>query len=384
MAEGAQQSMGQLKRDAAGSVRKIVEVEKAAEQRMVHAMEAGPQVVEHWVEVAKNVCEPEDGDFLDADGIYELSERALEAKKAACAEKQKSAAEAQLAARREAASSAPAAAQANADMSLSVIANVPLELHIERGDGEQDTNRLIPFKVVGPPSVLAFILAEMKIGSLQGLMSPFFNITLDAEARVAAGIPCNAEHFAFCYPVDGLPVESLIPAAAQQPWLFHVLVGGFVYFDQHAGIIQVNALGLNPSATSLHLVGPFTAAASAISHLESSARMQPIVLKDMVDAGFRSFCWIHPAEAPGGVPLSTEHLYNDGAFVYQTTAGSIFYVLSMYGRTEPPGEDEPPHPMSQLKRMWRSQVAWRPLGGGGGASSPLIMTHSLLRTAHCR
>ena len=253
--------------------------------------------------------------------------------------------------------------QVNADMSLSVIPNVSLQLQFERSDGEEARDRLIPFEVVGPRAVLAFMHDEMEIEALEGLMSPFFNITLDAKARVAAGIPRDAEHFAFCYPVEGLSVETLIPAAAQQPWLFHLLVGGFVYFDQYQDIIQVNALGLAPAANSLHLVGPFKAAAGAISYLESSSRMQTIVLKDLADAGFRKFCWIHPAEAPGGVALSTEHLYNDGAFAYQTTGGSIFYALSMYGRVEDVDGDANlaeamSSSMSRLKRMW-SQVRRR-------------------------
>eukprot|EP00966_Prymnesium_polylepis_P326408 7382323-Prymnesium_polylepis.1 len=223
-------------------------------------------------------------------------------------------------------------AKVDADMSLSVIPNIVLQLRLD--DGQRDSDRLIPFEVIGPRSVLAFMQEEMQLESIRGLMSPFFGITLDEKSRVAAGIPRDATHFAFCYPVSGLVVEELLDAARTRQWLFHLLIGGFVYFDQYGDIIQTNALGLNPSAAALHLVGPFKAAAAAIAYLDESSRMQTIVLKDLADAGFRKFCWIHPAEAPGGVPLSTQHAYNDGAFVYITTGGAIFYALSMNGRVE--------------------------------------------------
>lgn len=74
-----------------------------------------------------------------------------------------------------------------------------------------------------------------------------------------------------------------------------------------------------------------------MSHLELTSRMQPIALSDLVDAGFRKFCWIHPEEQPGGVSLSGEVSYAHGAFAYQTTGGSIFYALSMQARE---GNDE--------------------------------------------
>ena len=109
-------------------------------------------------------------------------------------------------------------AKVDADMSLSVIPNILLQLRLD--DGQRDSDRLIPFEVIGPRSVLAFMQEEMQLESIRGLMSPFFGITLDEKSRVAAGIPRDATHFAFSYPVSGLVVEELLDAARTQPWLF--------------------------------------------------------------------------------------------------------------------------------------------------------------------
>lgn len=241
-----------------------------------------------------------------------------------------------------------------ADMSLSVIPDISLRIALFEGE------HLVPFKVVGPRAVLRSMKEELGRDTLSGVISPHCPITLDEDERLDAGIPDGATSFAFSYPVEDLrgQFEWLLPFARDSPWLFYLLIGGFAYFDKHGDVIQLNALSLSPAAAVLHLIGPYKAAEKAIEFLEASERLQPIALKDLVDAGFRSFCWVHPGEAPGGTPLSTTSAYNDGAFCYVTSGGPVFFSLSMDGKEETVTEElrgaqnGMNSAMAQMHKMW--------------------------------
>eukprot|EP00966_Prymnesium_polylepis_P142969 3300242-Prymnesium_polylepis.1 len=122
---------------------------------------------------------------------------------------------------------------------------------------------------------------------------------------MAAGIPSDAVSFAFAYPADALKdlVGTLMPIAPVEPWLFFLLVGGFIYVDQAGDVCSVTAISPEESAGSLFLHGPFPAAQEAIDALQTCGRLKEVTFAALREAGFESFAWVNPSEA---VNSSTE------------------------------------------------------------------------------
>ena len=110
------------------------------------------------------------------------------------------------------------------------------------------------------------------------------------------------------YPLPGLKdmLTRLIGEGHSEAWLFMCLLGGFVYFDAAADLIQCNALVLTDAPpVSLHLIGPYPASPEALEHLASHHRIQEVTITAMRDSGFREFGWVLAREAPGGEPCLT-------------------------------------------------------------------------------
>ena len=209
---------------------------------------------------------------------------------------------------------------------LYVLADVKLELSIPSVQDET-------FTVVGPVEVVRLLADTVKhdVSLSKGVLSPRCAITLRQAARATAGVPEAAVSFAFAYPHfgDQSVFSRLIGHAAQEPWLFFLLLGGFCYFDGAGVLLQVNALTLNKSTQSLHLVGPHEAAPAACEWLRERGRLHPITLPSLQESGFRSFGWVHPCETANGVMLGQDDVrYPDGAFVYELSEGCIFYELA--------------------------------------------------------
>ena len=88
------------------------------------------------------------------------------------------------------------------------------------------------------------------------------------------------------------------------------------------------ALEVNPEATKhIHLNGPFPADPAAVEWMTAKGRMHEVTLQPLREAGFRTFGFTSPAEAPGGVELGPSPASgNLGAFVYCMNNGAtIFY-----------------------------------------------------------
>ena len=148
------------------------------------------------------------------------------------------------------------------------------------------------------------------------------------EWRARAGIPEEATHFAFVYPMEGTEkltdaliwsVEKLeaaveegdaaddgpIPVPAQLELAYELLgtmtegdwsflcFGGYAYFDADENILQVNAIA---QGDALHFNGPFPLTQDVLTKLDKGERLQPVTLSPIRSTGATRFCWIYPDE----------------------------------------------------------------------------------------
>ena len=235
--------------------------------------------------------------------------------------------------------------------SLCLIPGIALQLRLQdRGRGISElmqNHNLIPFDVIGPDSAYEFLevflfpskeqsarghapqLAKKKsshgsscppllskrrtshgsaaqafrshkslTGHMSGYLAPLAKITLDDETRRAAGIPLEASYFAFAYPIESLKydMERLLPVAPADPWLFFLLLGGFVYLDEEGGIVSLTAVAVDDQVKTLFLHGPFVADEQAIAALSSRGRLRAVTSQPLQEAGFISFAWVNPSE----------------------------------------------------------------------------------------
>jgi len=99
---------------------------------------------------------------------------------------------------------------------------------------------------------------------LDGRLSPRSKVTLNDEAKQAAGIPANAATFAFAYPLVGASDLSLRSDPAEEVgagggrdtatlFLSFLSFGGFVYWDERHRVCGVNAL---EEGSGLYFDGP--------------------------------------------------------------------------------------------------------------------------------
>lgn len=195
-----------------------------------------------------------------------------------------------------------------APIDLSLLPDVGLELQTswQRSNSGPavagEVTDALPFTITGPAHVCDFLDEEG--ASKTGHLAPPNKITIQGERARRAGIPKHAASYAFAYPLESLSgdlYERIVCAEGKSdPWLFFLLLGGFVYFDVHRKLICCNAFVLTPSEHALTLAGPFQPSAGALEHLRETKRLRKITLGPLVASGFEQIAWINPAEKPGG------------------------------------------------------------------------------------
>ena len=76
---------------------------------------------------------------------------------------------------------------------------------------------------------------------------------LPDEIKIGAGIPLEATHFCYAYPLDCLAgdFERLVAENAANPrtWLEALLIGAYCYFNADGDMIRINSLALTPCAS---------------------------------------------------------------------------------------------------------------------------------------
>lgn len=163
-------------------------------------------------------------------------------------------------------------------------------------------------------------------------LSPLVRIDVGVDARRLAGIPEDAEWFAWSNPVTGMrPTSGGGPADA-----CFVLTGGWVYLDAtRTRIVRAACMRPAPGQKAVIKFGPRQAWGEGWSAaLASAGRMQRVSLKHMRQAGAMYFCWINPGEVmcPGD---------EEQERVICPAAGGFAYVFKPDGS---PVEDEEPDP----------------------------------------
>jgi len=156
-------------------------------------------------------------------------------------------------------------------------------------------------------------------------LSPVAPITLDGGSRKLAGIPLEASHFSYLFPVE--VDQSLIEAKAAEtpsgPCLL-ALYGGFVYFDKHKRITAINAFeasqleNIPKRAAVLEFEDPLALPPEAMEAL--ALRFRPVTLPFMLERGAVDFTWIHRGESLPGISSPT-----NGAFAYVFMGGDCVY-----------------------------------------------------------
>lgn len=219
--------------------------------------------------------------------------------------------------------------------SLSIIKNIDLVLNVDIAKRE--------FTLVGPDSAAKVINdackaighPEFGIGGameLRGKMSPLSKVTLSAEAKETVGIPAQATHFAFVYPMDH--VEDFFETfnLSKHPWTFFLLCGGFLYFNETCTshddadlsredasrdcIAAINAISLVPSDYHLDLKGPFPSSKEFAQELKKTDRLAKVTIDALQAQGFMEVSWVHPGEKLNNLSLGKEP-YPHGAFLYK-------------------------------------------------------------------
>ena len=179
------------------------------------------------------------------------------------------------------------------------------------------------FEITGPAKALATLkpLAESSKEELKGRISPLNPVTVPKAYRKGAGIPLDADYFAFLYPLEAGMQASLQGLNLERdPWAFALILGGYCYFDASGEkVIAVNALILAPSAASLSLEGR-KSPSKALDALGSGAggRLVDTTLPALKSAGFLSFAWVHPEEPIDGLSdFFSKHPNPHGGFIYR-------------------------------------------------------------------
>lgn len=104
--------------------------------------------------------------------------------------------------------------------------------------------------------------------------------------------------------------------ATKEPWLFFILLGGYVYFNKAGAVVRVNALSVSGSPFSLTLVGPIPGSTDALEVMGQQGRLTDVTLNTLRDQGYRRFGWINPGEKFKHAPVTTIATYDHGAFIY--------------------------------------------------------------------
>ena len=214
-----------------------------------------------------------------------------------------------------------------------LLPNCGVQLHVE--DGTR-------YAIAGPTRARAILhrIAGRVSNATHGRLSPITPVNVISHAdRVKSGIPENATHYSFAYPLDCLRddfdtlMHAMVGSTEQnnddEAVLMFFLLGGFVYFAADAAgnssaapgrIIAVNALSLSSKAPAeLFFDGPYAAPEPVVKALEREDRMSRVTIGRLKKAGIHEFAWVYQNEKPGGHALSSDPNANPhGCYVYTT------------------------------------------------------------------
>ena len=211
-------------------------------------------------------------------------------------------------------------------------------------------NGMLKYEITGEPAALALLRRLAKPGhALQGALSPLTIIGDDTfksstsgkpikpptqqELTMMKGVPPNATHVAFAYPLDCLDQDFNMlltefgssAARVDDELIFFFLFGGFCYFDVEERFIWANALSPKNSEEEFVLDGPFVAFPEVADELEG--RFRPSHITPLTAAGIKEFAWVNPNERPGGLVLANLPgvRWNSGALAFITADERLIF-----------------------------------------------------------
>ena len=173
-------------------------------------------------------------------------------------------------------------------------------------------------------------IPSSKAGSI---LAPAHLVTIAKEKRNSMSIPQEAEYYAFAHPSTGIEAEleeGSHRLALHQSAMHFLLVGGYVYFDANHKVVQINALTLSPSRTSIFYQGPHPFPAAIADHLTRMGRMSKVTVDSLESKGFLTVGWVYPGEEFLSVDADAGDGagWPGGAFVYtKRNAEPVYYGL---------------------------------------------------------
>ena len=202
-----------------------------------------------------------------------------------------------------------------------------------------------------------------------GWMSPASEVSLPPAIKEMAGIPLNAQHYAFMHPPMGLAdaidwedpftssdefntsptslrlskYNSSTLVVNEDAMIDATFLGGFVYFDEHFDVLCVNAIALQSKSDDyfLKLSGPFSTTHAVGSTLLKKNRVHALVLDIFHEAGLSSCSYVRPDETFEDEQLSNDYGNFNGALVFFRDDGSSFaYMVDNSDTSHPKGEVE--------------------------------------------
>lgn len=170
------------------------------------------------------------------------------------------------------------------------------------------------YLVTGPREVIKFF--EHRDLCLFGSTSPLSSITLDTDSKIKAGIPPNATHFCFSYPLAGFTQLSTKDRQVDTStvWINFLTVGGFIYSSIENGKIKIEGINAFGEGNGLFFSESYNLPCECIIPLHRDGRLQDVTIVDILEFGYDKFCWISPHEQfpDANFPVPITH----GAFAY--------------------------------------------------------------------
>ncbi len=137
---------------------------------------------------------------------------------------------------------------------------------------------------------------------IKGWLSPRRAVTLPEEEREEAGIPQEAKSFTYLYPPRGLAEyidwkKKISSKTSNKSALRYIATfGGYVYFDEKAKVICVNAISFIESKYKLNFEGPFEASKSSYRKMSGLNLYQDLYIDCFREASFIGSAWVDPGE----------------------------------------------------------------------------------------
>ena len=231
--------------------------------------------------------------------------------------------------------------------SLKVVPNCGLHIKVVgsvlNAAANYDETEPIKYQIInkGNFNLRSDYVAPQSEDIFSGWLSPASEVSLPPVIKELAGVPLDAQHYAFMHPPMGLaeaidwenPINSSesffdspdlsagrsslriskynhnVLKVNKKAMADACFLGGFVYFDEHFHVLCVNAITLQSENDDyfLKLSGPFATTDAVGPTLIKKNRVHALTLDIFHEAGLSACSWVLPDEIFEDKPLSHDH-----------------------------------------------------------------------------